>query len=84
MGAFIAQQPNGLYCRFSTVVDTVTHYNMTREDYLNNVTGTTRNRADAEDTLVNYLHQFSEVVERFIPNNMSQEEFNELLHIMSR
>ena len=83
MGAFIAQQPNGLYCRFSTVVDTVTHYNMTREDYLNNVTGTTKNQADAEDTLVNYLQPFSEVIERFIPNNMSQKEFNELVKIMS-
>ena len=29
MGAFIAKQPNGLYCRFSTVVDCVTHYDMT-------------------------------------------------------
>ncbi|MFJ7953942.1 hypothetical protein ACIQZG_20790 [Lysinibacillus sp. NPDC096418] len=56
---------------------------MTREEYLNNVTGTTKNRADAEDTLVNYLQPFSEVVERFIPNNMSQEEFNELVKIMS-
>ncbi|MFJ7407140.1 MULTISPECIES: hypothetical protein [unclassified Lysinibacillus] len=83
MGAFIAQQPNGLYCRFSTIVDTVTHYNMTREEYLNNITDTTKNRADAEDTLVNYLQPFSEVVKRFIPNNMSQEKFNELVKIMS-
>ena len=29
MGAFISKQPNGLYCRFSTIVDTITHYNMT-------------------------------------------------------
>ncbi len=34
MGAFIARQPNGLLCRFSTVVDTVTHYNMTEEEYI--------------------------------------------------
>lgn len=34
MGSFIAQQPNGLYCRFSTIVDTVTHYNMTKDDYI--------------------------------------------------
>lgn len=34
MGSFIAQQPNGLYCRFSTIVGTVTHYNMTKDDYI--------------------------------------------------
>lgn len=34
MGAFIARQPNGLLCRFSTIVDTITHYNMSEEDYI--------------------------------------------------
>ena len=32
MGSFIAKQPNGLYCRYSGVVDNITHYNMTEED----------------------------------------------------
>ena len=35
MGAYIAKQPNGLFCRFSSVVDSVTHWNMTEEDYIN-------------------------------------------------
>lgn len=34
MGSFIAKQPNGLYCRYSGVVDNITHYNMTEEDYI--------------------------------------------------
>ena len=34
MGAFIARQPNGLYCRYSEVVDNITHYNMTEEEYI--------------------------------------------------
>lgn len=34
MGTFIAKQPNGLYCRFSTVVDTITHADMTDEEYI--------------------------------------------------
>jgi hypothetical protein len=34
MGVFIAKQPNGKYCRFSTVVDSVTYYNMSEEDYI--------------------------------------------------
>lgn len=83
MGAFISQQPNGLYCRFSSIVDTVTHYNMTREDYLNNTTGSTKNRADAEDTLENYLQPFSEVIQRFKPRNMTQTEFDEMVKVMS-
>jgi len=29
MGAYWAKQPNGKYCRFSSVVDGVTHYNKT-------------------------------------------------------
>lgn len=35
MPSFIAQQPNGFFCRFSAIVDTVTNINMTREDYIN-------------------------------------------------
>ena len=31
---FIARQKNGLLCRFSTVIDTVTDYNMTDEEYI--------------------------------------------------
>lgn len=34
MGTFIAKQPNGLYCRYSSGVDNITHYNMTDEDYI--------------------------------------------------
>lgn len=33
MGAFIAKQPNGLYCRYGEIVDNITHHNMTEEDY---------------------------------------------------
>ena len=34
MGSFICKQPNGKYCRFSTVVDTLTHINMTEDEYI--------------------------------------------------
>ena len=75
----IAQQPNGKYCRFSSVIDTLTHINMTAEDYIFNITGTVKNREDGVDTLTNHLYQFSEVVDSFVPNNMSTERFNELV-----
>lgn len=88
MGAFIAKQPNGLYCRFSTIVDTVTHYNMTFEDYVNDVQigKYGRNRQDAEieakDTIEHYLKPFQEVIERFVPNNSTVEEFKNMLKDM--
>lgn len=83
MGAFIAKQPNGLFCRFSSIVDCPTHYNMTREDYLNNVTGTVAHKAVGEDVLNNHLKPFSEVIDRFVPNNMTQQEFDDLVKKMS-
>ncbi|MGH2319379.1 hypothetical protein ACRC6Q_16690 [Planococcus sp. SE5232] len=79
MGGFIAKQPNGLYCRFSTVVDCPTHWNFTREDYLNNCTGTVNSFRDGKDILERHLRPFSEVIEYFAPENMSQKEFDNML-----
>ena len=83
MAGFIARQPNGLYCRFSTIVDCPTHINMTREDYLNNVTGTVRNRDEGEIVLKQHLQPFKEVERRFIPNNMTERAFEVLLQKVS-
>ena len=84
MSAFISKQPNGLYCRFSTVVDCPTHWNMTRNDYLNNVTGTVLNPQEGEEILKYYLRPFEEVTEYFVPNNMTIDEFNEIIELMSK
>lgn len=56
MGAFITKQPNGLYCRFSTVVDCPTHINMTKEDYINICME--RAREEAEEVLEKYTRPF--------------------------
>ncbi len=77
MGAFIARQPNGLLCRFSTVVDTVTNYNMTDEEYIEMCAE--RGRKEARETIERYTRPFEEVKNRFIANNMTQEEFNRIL-----
>lgn len=88
MGSFIAKQPNGLYCRFSTVVDTVTHYNMTFDDYVNDVQmgkyGRNKQEAkrEAKDTIEHYLQPFQEVIARFVPNNQTEEEFSNILKEM--
>ncbi|WP_217563055.1 hypothetical protein [Paenibacillus sp. GbtcB18] len=84
MTGFIAQQPNGLYCRFSKTVDCPTHWNMTRDDYLNNVTGTVHTREMGEEILNYHVLPFSEVIIRFAPTNMSYEEFERLLVLMNQ
>lgn len=80
MASFIARQPNGKLCRFSTMVDTVTHINMTEEDYIELCAE--RGREEARDVLKNYIQPFNMVKDRFVPNNNTVEEFNELLKEM--
>lgn len=80
MGGFIARQPNGLLCRHSTIVDCVTDYNMTEEDYINICVE--RAREDAEEVIKKYVRPFDMVEEYFCPNNMTEEEFNKILEEM--
>lgn len=77
MGGFIAKQPNGLYCRFSTVVDCPTHYNMTEKGYINYCVE--RAKEEAKKILANHLYPFEDVIEKFVPGNMSEKEFQEFL-----
>lgn len=83
MAGFIAKQPNGLYCRFSTIVDCPTDWNMTFDDYVKIIENRGRLKLEAieeaNDIVQNHLKPFQEVVERFVPNNMPEEEFNEWL-----
>ena len=76
MSSFICRQPNGLLCRFSTVVDTVTHYNMTDEEYIQYRMELARK--DAEDTIKNGLSPFRWIDKFFIDSNMTEEEFNQI------
>lgn len=84
MPSFIAKQPNGLYCRFSEVVDTVTQWNMTEEDYVKmRIKRAIKDaRRDALDTIKHWTHPFDEVKRKFAPVNDTIEEFNELLKEM--
>lgn len=77
MGAFIAKQPNGLYCRFSSVVDCPTHWNMTRDDYIQYKINEAIEHAKKEaiDVLNRWVHPFDEVLDSYIDNNMTKEEF---------
>lgn len=77
MGAFICRQPNGLLCRFSSVVDCPTHWNMTDEDYIEWYAE--QAREDAKQKLKKIYIPFEEVLEEFRPYNMTQEEFDKFL-----
>lgn len=79
MAGFIAKQPNGLYCRFSSVVDCPTHWNFTREEYLDNCTGTVNHFREGKDIFERYVKPFSEVIEHFAPNNWNNEQFIDFL-----
>lgn len=73
MGAFISKQPNGLYCRFSTIVDTLTDINMTKEEYIEMCAE--KARKEALDVLENYTRPFEWVLENFCPNNDTTSQF---------
>lgn len=78
MGAFICKQPNGLYCRFSTVVDCPTHMNMTRQDVIELYKSWAEEEANR--ILDHHLRDFGMVEEYFYPtSNMSQEEFAQFM-----
>lgn len=74
---FVSQQPNGRYCLFSTVVDTVTHWDMTAEEYIEMCAEEARRKAMFE--LKHRLIPFSEVKRCFLPTNDSVEDFNDML-----
>lgn len=89
MGSFIARQPNGLLCRFSTVVDCVTHYNMTEEDYIELRAEQAREAARLELQLKNFIKPFDLVKEcillpyegedgEMVDTNITQEEWDKI------
>lgn len=82
MGAFIARQPNGLLCRFSSVVDCVTDYNMTEEDYIELCAE--KARKEARDTIDHYILSFELVDKYFAPNNMTVKEHKQIMKEMKK
>ena len=82
MGAFIARQPNGLLCRFSSVVDCITDYNMTEDEYIEMCAE--KAREEARDVLVHYMQPFELVDKRFYPNNMTVEEHKRIMKEMEK
>ncbi len=87
MASFIFKQPNGRYGRFSTIVDFPTHINMTRDDYVELVIdryGYNREYAEkyADNILVKHLYPYSKCLEYFVPNHMTEAEFQDVRYKM--
>ena len=81
MGSFIAKQPNGLICRFSSVVDAPTDWNMTPEDYADLRAGMARE--EAYRTIQYNIKPFEWVEEYFRPGEMTKGEFKKFLKEVS-
>lgn len=80
MGSFIAQQPNGLYCRFSSIVDCPTCWNMTKEEFIQYRLN--EFKEELETYFEARLKPFEWVEEYFRPINMTEEKFKEILEAM--
>lgn len=87
MSGFISKQPNGKYCRFSTTVDSLTHINMTFDDYVNVVMQLQHlneelAKKEAQDVFKYYLRPFDEVLNSFTPENISEKTLIDIVKQM--
>lgn len=90
MGAYWSQQPNGKFCRFSTVVDTVTDWNVLLEQAINMSQGYLFGSAKIPQNVLNArkekfitsLKPFNRIKEDFVPGNDSVEEFLDMIEDM--
>lgn len=80
--SFIARQPNGLLCRWSDIIDDITDYNMTDEEYI--AACERKAREQAEEVLKHYVRPFAEVRFAMAECTRTEEYFNELLKKMSK
>lgn len=86
---FVAKQPNGKYCRFSTVIECPTHINMTKEDYLNyRIEKAIEEVKDEVDRLFDEnnpsrrIYDIEDVKEYFRTNVMTVSQFHAVLKKM--
>ena len=75
MGAYIARQPNGLLCRFSSVVDAVTHYNYSEEEYIELCAERAREEARRNLQDPHFVEPFDRVVDDVRFDNITYEEW---------
>jgi len=89
MGAIYYKQPNGRFCRYSTICDAVTDYNMSEYDIIKLFV---ENAIDDAKKFINNesnFHDFNKLCDKFKDGNnwtgeMSVKEFEKLKEKMSR
>ena len=81
MPAFFFKQPNGLYGRFSTVVDCPTDYNCTKEELIEDAVETYRQ--ELMEDFDKRCKSFDYMVSMFYDNNMTNKEFEKIKQEMS-
>lgn len=72
MGAIFYKQPNGRYCRYSTVVDCVTDYNMNKYDIIKLFVEDAIDRAEEFINNEKNFHKFEELTEKY--ENLAPDE----------
>ena len=79
---YIARQPNGLLCRFSTMVDAVTRINMSEEDYIELCAERAREEAKRNLEEKRFVKPFDCVLEDTRFDNMTYDEWQGCLKEM--
>lgn len=79
---YIARQPNGLLCRFSTFVDAVTHINLTDEDYIELCAEQARKDARRNLQDKHFVESFDRVLEDTRYDNMTYDQWQGYLKEM--
>lgn len=80
MAGIIAKQPNGLYCRISTVVDAPTNWNMTKQDYIDLCVE--KAKQDAKYVLENHCYDFDYALRHILygkNTNMTCDEYEQFI-----
>ena len=78
MGAIFYKQPNGRYCRYSTVVDCVTDYNMSKYDIIKLFVEDAIDRAEEFIDNEKNFHKFEELTEKYEDLGPDEEPLGEM------
>ena len=72
MGQQIIKQPNGKYCLFSSIVDNVTYYDMTKEEIIE--VWTEKAKKDFEEKVNNIVNKLDKGEKPYFQFTLSYEE----------
>ena len=68
MAGTVCRQPNGLLCRYSSIADEFTDYNMTDEEYIELCAE--KARKEAKNIIKNYLYPYETLKRRLLDEDI--------------